>query len=113
MGVPVEYIDVDDGLKRIMGNKTIYKKLLGSFKKDTYFDKLKLETNNGEYEAAAKTAHTIKGVSANLSFKKLNEITVSLEEDLKNGHSDAAKLGEMESILTETLHYADILIETL
>lgn len=93
-----EYIDVDDALKRVGGNEALYKKLLGRFIEGNYLEPICSAIQSGDMEEAAKSAHTLKGVSANLSLVKIQLASVELEHAIKDG------LGHNE--LLETLKQA-------
>lgn len=117
MDQPVEnlvmYVDVEDALKRVCGNKMIYKTLLGTFKKSLQLDQLVNEAESGDLEAAAKTAHSIKGVTANLSLKAAYEQTVVVEAQLKEGNLDKASLDELSKIIATTLECTEYVAQTL
>jgi|GEM_PF-340846 len=78
------YVDVDGALKRVMGNKKLYKRLLMSFTGDTNHEKLKEALDGGSYTDAASAAHAIKGVCANLSINELYEKSKELEMFFKD-----------------------------
>ena len=78
------YVNIDDALKRFMGNKKLYKKLLTSFSSDTNFGKLKTELDAAAYADAAASAHAIKGVCGNLSLAAMYEKSKDLEALLKD-----------------------------
>ncbi len=87
-----ELVDVKDGLGRVKGNAKVYKTLLNSFLKHSRFEELKDEFARRDEKAATATAHTIKGVSANISLVAINKSIVLLEEKLKNGSFDDSLL---------------------
>ncbi|MDR1217958.1 MAG: Hpt domain-containing protein, partial [Oscillospiraceae bacterium] len=70
---------------RVGGNMGLYKKLLIRFVEANYTDSLAAEIESGNIEGAANMAHTIKGVSANLSLPEVNTVSAALESALKNG----------------------------
>ena len=57
---------VDAAVKRFMGNKALYKKFLLKFLDDHNYEAITEHVYNGDYEGAFNSAHTLKGVSANL-----------------------------------------------
>ena len=77
-------IDVDDGTSRLGGNLALYKKLLQKFIDGNYTQAIETELAAGNMEAAVAAAHTIKGVAANLSLKRVNALALDLEQQLKN-----------------------------
>ena len=64
----IVYINIEEGLKRVMHNKTLYVKLLHKLKADTHFTDLTAALQAKDYENARTAAHTIKGIAANLSL---------------------------------------------
>jgi len=88
----IVYVDQEDGKKRVMNNAKLYAKLLGKFYNETKIEPVFAAIDRGDYEEAQELAHTIKGISANLSIKDLNEKIVKLEAQIK------AKSVEREAI---------------
>ncbi len=102
------YVDADGALARIRGNKTVLKALLNSFMKSTQFQQLKAEVEAGDTEAAAKSAHAIKGVAANLSLPAAHEMAALLESKLKSGLSVSESVAEMEEVMAKTFSAIEI-----
>ena len=108
----IVYIDQEDGKKRVMNNAKLYAKLLGKFRDETNIEPIFTAVEAGNYEEAQSLAHTIKGVTANLSIKDLNEKIVELEAQIKAKSVDphsieavkasfAATLPEVEKVIAE------------
>ncbi|MDR2767190.1 MAG: Hpt domain-containing protein [Treponema sp.] len=76
-------IDKEDGLKRVMNNAALYTRLLGKFRAETRVEPIFTALDAGNWEEAQHLTHTIKGVTANLSIKDLNEKIVELETQIK------------------------------
>lgn len=108
-----EYIDVQDALSRVCGNTKIYKSLLLTFKKTLQFDALCKEIAEGDFEMAAKTAHSIKGVTANLSLKAAYHQIVAVESSLKRGFIDQSELAQLKEIIDITLQCTEHIERTL
>ena len=102
-GINEEYIDVDSALKRIGGNMDLFKRLLGRFAEGTDFEKLTGALEGGDLEEAARLAHTIKGVSSNLSLNKIAAFSVQLEHLIKNGENYDECLSGMKQAYETTL----------
>jgi HPt (histidine-containing phosphotransfer) domain-containing protein len=100
-----EYLDAGKALERIRGNAKLFKLLLSTFLKDTpaQFAQLKEEIGANDREAAAKTVHTIKGVTANLSMMKLYELSPALEALLKTDADAADALANYLSVYDKTV----------
>lgn len=108
-----KYVDVDDALARVCGNKNIYKMLLGKVEKSMIIDQLCDEVAAGDFAAAARTAHSIKGVAANLSLKAAYEKVLDVEQHLKQGMTEAGELDELREILATTLKCVKYVASTL
>ena len=72
----------DDVMGRL-GNEALVKRFALAFLKDTSFEKLKEAMAAKDAENAFAAAHTLKGVSANLGFSKLTEVSSELTEKLR------------------------------
>lgn len=108
-----KYVDVEDALKRVCGNKAIYKRLLGTFEKSLQLNQLVAEVAEGDLQAAAATAHSIKGVTANLSLKAAYEKVVEVEAHLKQGFVEDGEMDALREILETTVRCTQHVIETL
>ena len=95
-GTGTVYIDVEDALKRVGGNKALYKKLLGRFVDGNYMEAIETALQSGDMEDSARQAHTLKGVSANLSLERVRELSVELEEKIKSGEDCGGVLSELK-----------------
>ena len=108
----MEYVAVEEGLARVVNQPTIYKKILNTFLTSTYFEDFCAQVKSGD-SAAAATLHALKGVTANLSLKKINEICISVEQKIKNGEDVSGDLDEMAEIMNKTKEYVEIVIQTI
>ncbi|MDR2537963.1 MAG: Hpt domain-containing protein [Treponema sp.] len=77
------YIDMEDGLKRVMNNKKLYTRLLSKFKSGTDLQALTAAVAAGDYEKAEIEAHTIKGIAGNLSLTELFKQSQELDMKFK------------------------------
>ena len=66
------YIDLEDAAERFMKNDELFKKFLFRF-----------PAEQGKAEEAFKVAHSMKGVTANLALKSLNEALKPISDILK------------------------------
>jgi HPt (histidine-containing phosphotransfer) domain-containing protein len=105
------YISTAEGIKRVMNNAKLYVKLLGKFKADTSLDDMFTLLSAGEYEKAQIAAHTIKGVSANLSLTELYNQILELETQIKAHSVSPDQITLVESAFAETLKSIDEVIE--
>ena len=98
-----EYIDIDDALSRIGGNMVLYKKLLGRFVEGNHFEELERVLQRGDVEESVRQAHSIKGVSANLSLVKIRALSVELEQLLKNNADYSSCVDELKQAYAMTV----------
>ena len=85
----IDGIDVESGLKRVGGNKKLYKSLLIKFH-DNYADytgRIRQAFKKGDMELAKRLAHTVKGVSGNIAALSLYEKATALDAGIKTGGS--------------------------
>ena len=108
-----EYVDIDSGLRRVAGSAKIYVKILNSFLASEELDKLTANLAAGDIEAAAATAHGIKGMSGNLSLTKLYNETVTFEANLKRGAYEPAEKERFDAIAEKTREYLKILLDAI
>ena len=77
-------IDVESGMARVINNKKLYYKLLGSCNIREMAEELIAAVKNKE-EEAVHFAHKMKGVAANLSLDALLKAVIDIEMRLKAG----------------------------
>ena len=97
-----EYINVEDALKRVGGNMGLYKRLLTRFTDEDHIGPLEVALNSGNTEEASHLAHTIKGVSANLSLIKLAACAADLEHKIKDGADHSGSFSELKQVYAIT-----------
>lgn len=100
-------IDMKDGLTRLNGNWTVYKRILLSFrhKQSGVVDSLERLILQGEWDEATRLAHSLKGSGGNLGAKQLYETAAAMEQACHNTdvdvNGDAFKM--LRSSLTEVI----------
>jgi HPt (histidine-containing phosphotransfer) domain-containing protein len=104
------YINFDEGIKRVMNNTRLYTRLLGKFKADTSLTDLAAHLSAGDLEKAQVSAHTLKGLAANLSLAELFERTRDLETQIKEGALREGALDTVKAVYEETIKKADEVI---
>jgi HPt (histidine-containing phosphotransfer) domain-containing protein len=92
-----------------MNNKTLYIKLLTSFKGRELVDGIINAINNNDKEEVSKNVHNLKGVSANLAIVALADVSVQIEASLK---SDEA-LDSFVPVLLEKLEKVEAEIKKI
>ena len=99
-------VDVEDLMKRLMGNMMLISRFYKRFPEDKNYDMIVKYLSEDMCEEAFKAAHTLKGVCANLSMTKLVAIVSEMVEylregDLEDGKKILPKLSEeYETIVT-------------
>ena len=81
--------DYEDVLGRLY-SEALVKKFVGKFLADQSFSSLESTLKAKNYEEAFRAAHTLKGVSQNLSFTKLYQSCAPLCEALRGGFTPEA-----------------------
>lgn len=89
-GTPVPGVDWQAGVKRLMGNEQLYRKLLAKFAAQ-YADaggRVREALAAGDRPKAHAELHTLKGVAGNLSLVPLADLVLAAEQAVK--HDDTA-----------------------
>jgi len=99
-------IDIAEGLKRLLGDRNFYYKLLQDFYQ-SYQDivtKINQALQNNEHEKAILLIHSLKGTAGNLSIKNLYEAAKVLEMVLRSEEELAPEqLKQFEEVVTEVM----------
>jgi len=98
-----EYIDQDDALSRVGGNLGLYKRLLEKFVDGNQSEELERALQSGDKTEALRQAHSLKGVSANLSLVKIRTLSLELEQLLKDGADHTDCLAKLKQAIETTL----------
>ena len=98
-----KYVDIDDALGRVRGNKSLLKRMFGLFLETNEFSELTDTLNRKDYEEAAKAAHAIKGISGNLSLPVLFECSTNLLGELRAGEPQDITIELYNNALENTL----------
>ena len=97
-------INVEEGLKRINGNVSLYLKLLNKFKGSysNFDENILVLVETGKMEEAKREIHTVKGVAATLGALELNRLSKELESITKSDNIDNSSLSSLiKSIQSE------------
>lgn len=84
-------MDVDAALQRFMNNANLLLKHARRFPDEGTWEKLLAALDAGDAAAAFAAAHTLKGITANLSFVRLHDLLEAMTEDLRAKAVDAAR----------------------
>jgi len=101
-------IQVAVGLKRLMGNKATYRRILLRFHEDfeNAAERIKDLVNGKKYEEAEILAHSIKGAGGNVGTEALQGAAAAVEKALKDGggHLPEALLVQFENELSRVMN---------
>jgi len=83
-------INIEKGLKTVIGNQKLYRNLLGKFlaSNGNVVAEIKDTLKSGDMETAARLAHTVKGVAGNLGAEELFPVASDLEKAIKAAEMD-------------------------
>ncbi len=84
-------VDIDDGLKRLMNNEGLYKRMLGLFVKTLRSQYVPIDFNADDCTEAIEKAHSIKGTAGNLSITPLYEAYNEVLTLLRTGRAEEAR----------------------
>ncbi|HTP32707.1 MAG TPA: Hpt domain-containing protein, partial [Candidatus Acidoferrales bacterium] len=96
-------IDVAGGLKRVAGNRKLYRSLLEQFvnKQADAAAQIAAALQGGDRELAGRLAHTVKGVAGNLGIGQVQGAAESVERAIRNGDAQvSALLEKFEAVMT-------------
>lgn len=97
-------VDAVQGVKKVGGNKQLYKKLLTDFYNDycQTGDEMEKALAQGDHTRVLRVVHTIKGVAGNIGAADLYTTAIDLEGPLLAG--DPEKAGTVFSAFSRALH---------
>lgn len=84
-------IDYVDAMDRFADNADLYKKMALKYLQDDHYVDLLAAMEAKDYDTAYKEAHSLKGVSGNLSLATLYKISAIISDALHNGEPQAAQ----------------------
>lgn len=84
-------VDTEELLARFMGNEALMTRFLGKFPQDENFGRLEQALEAGDAAGAYAAAHTLKGVTGNLSLARLYQLVCAVVEPLRENDIDTAK----------------------
>jgi PAS domain S-box-containing protein len=102
-GVPeIAGVDVAGALKRVAGNKRLYRSLLDQFATKQSDADLRITEAlaNGDREGAERLAHTLKGIAGNIGIGSVQAAAAKLEKAIREGDSETPNIvAELKSVL--------------
>jgi HPt (histidine-containing phosphotransfer) domain-containing protein len=103
-------INIEEGLKRVMNNSKLLAKLFVKFKDDKNLNDLESALTAGDLSKAQIHAHTLKGLSANLSLTELYKQVLELETQIKAGSVNPDQMEVVKTVHSQTLIEVDKVI---
>ena len=100
-------INLVDGLKRVAGNRRLYRDLLGQFadKQGDAAAQISAALKGGDQKLAERIAHTVKGVAGNIGISEVQTAAQKLEKAIREGHDSVpALLDEFATTLGNQVH---------
>jgi signal transduction histidine kinase/DNA-binding response OmpR family regulator len=85
-------INVTDGLRRVAGNKRLYRDLLMRFAKGDAAAEIAAALKSGDTKLAERLAHTVKGVAGNIGIAEVHSGAQRLEKAIHEGHDSLSSL---------------------
>ncbi|MGC1477019.1 MAG: response regulator [Terriglobales bacterium] len=103
-------VNLADGLRRLAGNRRLYRDLLGQFvaKEGSAAARIAAALESGDFKLAERIAHTVKGIAGNLGITEVQSEAQKLEKAIREGKdSVAALLGAFATVLGAQAHAVD------
>jgi CheY-like chemotaxis protein len=100
-------INIVDGLKRVAGNRRLYRDLLGQFatKEGNAADQISAALKSGDLKLAERIAHTVKGVAGNIGITEVQSVAQKLEKALRDGEGTvSALLVDFANVVSAQVH---------
>jgi two-component system sensor histidine kinase/response regulator len=107
--------DLAAGLKRLMGNKQLYRKLLvdfGTKYTETARD-IRAAIDVNDFEKAHSLVHNLKGLAGNLEAKDLQAATVEMEKLVKGQSKETVSENELEEKIADLENTLDQAFEAV
>lgn len=101
-------MDLISSVERFGNNEMIFKKFLKKFSEDKTYSILCEAIENKDYENIEKSAHTLKGISANLGLTNLQECSNEIVGAVRNKEFD-----NIYSLFDNLKNNYDIIIKNL
>jgi len=95
-------MDVQDALPRVGNMLALYKKLINSFLNDKSYDDFKAALAANDIKKMQFAAHTVKGIAANLSLKRLFKVSYDIDAALKNEQINQEAVAALDQIYLDT-----------
>ena len=94
-------IHLEDGVKRVAGNRRLYRDLLSQFaaKQSDAATQISAALQSGDSKLAERIAHTVKGVAGNLAINEVHSAAQNLEKAIREQQPSVPSLLEQFAII--------------
>ncbi len=99
----IEGVNIEEGLRRMAGNKKLYIELLNKYtlNNKNICENLKENIDSGNEKEALRVIHTFKGVSGNIGVFKIYEISKKIEEKMKSEIEFSDEIDELKKAVED------------
>ena len=108
-----EYIDLENALQRLRGDKNTLKMLINMFLEGNTVSLLETALNQQDYKVAEEHSHALKGIAGNLSLTLLCNAVTRLNNELKQGSLSSQAVEEYYTVVRETIGALNDITSTL
>lgn len=84
-------VNVDEAVERMMGKEEVYQRILGKFPAMLESTALSIDFDGSDCGPVIEKAHTLKGVTGNLSLTPLYEAYTEITNLLRAGEAEPAR----------------------
>jgi len=98
------YTALDSDLNELLGrlgSEALARRIVSMFPKDTSYQDLQKALEANDLDAAFMAAHTLKGLSMNMSFRPLGRSASALADVLREGQREPEKVPECMAQVTK------------
>jgi CheY-like chemotaxis protein len=102
----IEGVDVTGGLKRVAGNRRLYRDLLMQFAAQQCNADAQISSAlaSGDRKLAERISHTVKGVAGNIGLAEVSTAAGALEKTIREGDASVpARLAEFSPVLSRQI----------
>jgi PAS domain S-box-containing protein len=94
-------INLADGLRRVAGNRQLYRDLLGEFvaKQGNAAAEISIALERGDLKLAERIAHTVKGVAGNLGITEVQQVAENLVMAIRESEKVSVSLVQFASVM--------------
>ncbi len=86
-------VDYEMTLNRFSNNAMLLERFVKKFPNDKTFQELDAAVGEKRYEDVERSAHTLKGIAANLGFQYLSDLSAEVVNLVRSDHYDKDNIG--------------------